>query len=117
MRNELPVIQRIYDMILWMTNHLDHFPRARRYTLGTRIEDTLYDLLERCIEARYTRDKAIKIGRLRSANTQLEKLRYFIRLCHDQQLMSTRQYGFVSEKINDIGVALGGWSKEVNRRQ
>ena len=116
MRNELPVNQKIYDLMVWLTNHLDHFPRARRHTLGKRIEETVYDLLEQCIEARFSRDKTIKIGCLRQANIKLETLRYFIRLAHQQKLMSGKQYQFVSTNINDIGVALGGWFKEVNRR-
>lgn len=116
MRKELPVNQKIYDMIVWLTNHLDHFPKSRRYTLGTRIEDNVYGLLELCIEARYTPDKVKKSSHLRNANTQLEKLRYFVRLCFQQKLISTKQYQFISEKINDIGIALGGWFREVNSR-
>ena len=116
MRNELPVNQKIYDLIVWLTNHLDNFPRSRRHTLGKRIEDVLYDLLEQCIEARFSRDKTIKVGCLRLANIKLEQLRYFICLAHQQKLMNGKQYQFVSVNINDIGIALGGWYKEVNRR-
>ena len=116
MRNELPVNQKIYDLIVWLTSHLDHFPRARRHTLGKRIEDIVYDLLEKCIEARFSSDKATKTDCLCQANIKLEQLRYFIRLSHQQKLLSGKQYHFVSANINDIGIALGGWYKEVNRR-
>jgi len=115
-RKELPINQKIYDLMVWLTNHLDHFPRARRHTLGKRIEDILYDLLEKCIEARFSSDKAIKADCLRQANIKLEQLRCFIRLAYQQKLLSGKQYQFVSVNINDIGIALGGWFKEVNRR-
>ena len=116
MRKDLPVNQKIFDMIVWLTDRLDHFPRARRYTLGKRIEDNLYDLLEHCIDARYTRDQKPKLAYLRKANTRLEKLRYFLRLCHQQKMINSRQYQFASEKIDEIGLALGGWAKEVKQR-
>ena len=29
--NALPVNQKIYGLMLWLTNHLNHFPRARRH--------------------------------------------------------------------------------------
>ena len=60
MRIELPVNQKIYDLMVWLTNHLDHFPYARRYTLRKRIEETIHDLLAQCIEARFSRDNMIK---------------------------------------------------------
>ena len=78
-RKELPVIQKLYDLILWFTNHLDNYPRARRFTLGRRIEDNLYDLLELCIEARYSGSQSEKLSYLKKANTRLEL--DFVHLC------------------------------------
>jgi hypothetical protein len=117
MLEELPVNQKTYDLIVWFTKHLDNFPKSRRSTLGKRIEDLLYDLLELLIDARYTGDKEEKIRYLKKANTKLEKLRYFIRLSHEQNLMGHGQYEFVSGKVHDIGQSLGGWLKDVTKRK
>ena len=116
MSAELPINQRLYDLIIWFINHLDNFPRSRRFTLGVRIENALYDMLERLIEARYESEKRIKLEKLRQANVILEKTRYFVRICFNQNLMSKKQYGFVSRQINDIGMPLGGWIKQIQRR-
>ena len=116
-RKELPVIQKLYDFILWFTNHIDNYPKARRFTLGRRIEDNLYDLLQLCIEARYSGSQSEKLTYLKKANTRLETLRYFIRLCHAQRLMSNSQLKFTGEQLNGIGQALGGWIKEVRERK
>ena len=54
---ELVVITRTYDLILWSCNHTSRFPRQHRFVLGERLERTLYDLLETLIRAKYIRDR------------------------------------------------------------
>jgi hypothetical protein len=44
---ELVVITKAYDLILWSCNHTGKFPRNHRFVLGERIERNLYDLLEK----------------------------------------------------------------------
>jgi len=55
---DVPVVLRLYDLVLWTMNHTARFPRHHRYSLGQRIEGTLQDLLELLIEARFAREKA-----------------------------------------------------------
>jgi len=54
---ELTVITKTYDLILWSCNHTGKFPRNHRFVLGERIERNLYDLLETLIQAKYTRNR------------------------------------------------------------
>ena len=54
MSEELPIIQKTYDLIKWMVPMLDRLPRTHRFTLGNRMIEELYDLLESLIMARYT---------------------------------------------------------------
>ena len=44
-----------HQLLLWLVPQLDKFPRARRFTLGERIESGLLEVLERLIEAAYSR--------------------------------------------------------------
>ena len=46
---ELMVITKTYDLILWSCNHTSKFPRNHRFVLGERIERNLYGLLETLI--------------------------------------------------------------------
>jgi hypothetical protein len=55
---ELIVITKTYDLILWSCNHTSRFPRNHRFVLGERIERTLYNLLEALIAAKYTRNRS-----------------------------------------------------------
>ncbi|HUY33205.1 MAG TPA: four helix bundle protein [Pirellulales bacterium] len=42
--DELIVITKTYDFILWSCNHTARFPRNHRFVLGERIERLLYEL-------------------------------------------------------------------------
>ncbi len=48
---ELVVITKTYDLILWSGQHTSRFPREHRFVLGERIERNLYGLLETLIQA------------------------------------------------------------------
>jgi hypothetical protein len=76
---ELIVITKTYDLILWSCNHTGRFPRNHRFVLGERIERNLYDLLETLNRARYTRDRR---ALLEQANLTLEILRFQMRLAN-----------------------------------
>ncbi|ETW97546.1 MAG: hypothetical protein ETSY1_22235 [Candidatus Entotheonella factor] len=75
-----PVIDKLYDLILWMLPHIAKFPRSQRFVLGDRIERSMLDVQDLLIEAAYSRRKT---ELLRQANIQLEKIRYLIRLAKD----------------------------------
>ena len=113
MANEdLPIIQRTYDLILWYVPRINKFPRDWKFTLGDRIQATLYGLLDGLIIARYRRNK---LDVLETLNAELDILRYQTRLCRDFQHLDLRRFEFVSGLINEIGQELGGWIKQQRR--
>jgi hypothetical protein len=95
---ELVVITKTYDLILWSCNHTGKFPRNHRFVLGERIERNLYDLLEILIRAKYTRPRQ---ELLEQANLALEILRFQIRLAKDLQCLRVESYGFAAKAIDD----------------
>ena len=80
---ELVVITKAYDLILWSCNHTSKFPRNHRFVLGERIERNLHDLLE--------------------------ILRLQMRLAKDLQCLKVESYGFAAKAIDEIGKLVGGW--------
>ena len=82
-KEELVVVMKTYDLILWSCNHTSRFPRQHRFVLGERLERNLYDLLETLIEAKYSKERR---PLLEAANLKLEILRFQIRLAKDLQL-------------------------------
>ena len=71
-------VQDCHDLLRWLIPHLDKFPRARRFTLGERLEAGLLGVLAELVDAAYRRDKT---PALRRANQRLQAVRHLRRLC------------------------------------
>ena len=111
---ELPIIQKTYDLIKYYVPILNRLPRDHRYTLGERIINNLYNLLEKLIRARYTKND--KLAQLQSLNTEIDILRYQTRLLYDFELISAQRYKYINQQFNDVGIELGGWIKQQQKR-
>ena len=103
---ELTIITKTYDLILWSCNHTSRFPRNHRFVLGERIDRNLYDLLEILIKAKYSRRP---LDLLQDANLKLEILRFQMRLAKDLECLRANSYGFVAKAIDEVGRLVGGW--------
>ncbi len=111
---ELVVITKAYDLILWSCRHTGKFPRNHRFVLGERIERNLYLLLETLIKAKYTRNRQ---EYLHQANLLLEILRFQMRLAKDLQCLKVESYGFAAKAIDEIGKLVGGWLKALGKNE
>ena len=49
---ELKVISDVYDLILWTDHHTQQFPKSSRFSVGTRLEQKLLDVLDCLITAK-----------------------------------------------------------------
>ena len=109
MRGEdVKVIQKLYEVILWYFERVERFPRTQRFVIGDRIEVLLLDILDTLIEAKYSRAPG---ALLQVANLRLERLRYLTRLCLDLKLISLKQHAFAAENVDEVGRQVGGWLK------
>jgi hypothetical protein len=54
---ELPIIQKTYDLIKWYIPILTRLPKIHKFTLGDRMTNQLYDLLEGLLTARDRQEK------------------------------------------------------------
>lgn len=108
MLKDLKILEKNYEMILWMYPMISKFPQKQRFVLGQQMHSSLLDILKYIIEANEERDKTATLKKL---SVELDKFRYLFRLSKDMRFISVKQYGFGAEKINEIGKMLGGWLK------
>ncbi|MEA5578657.1 diversity-generating retroelement protein Avd [Anabaena sp. UHCC 0451] len=111
---ELSVIQKTYDCIKWYVPIIERLPKIHKFTLGDRIINQLYDLLEGLIQAKYAKNK---LPQLESLNTKLDILRYQTRMMLDFNRMSVERYEYAIKLIDEIGTELGGWIKKQRNRE
>ena len=107
---ELPVIQKTYDLIKWYIPILNRLPKAHKFGLGDRMINILYDLLESLITARYSINK---LQILEPLNAKIDILRHLTRLLSDFKLIENPRYEYASQYIDQIGMEIGGWLKQV----
>ena len=105
---ELKVISDFYDLMLYLTQRTEKFPRHHRYSLGAAIESRLHGILSLLIQAKYVSEKQ---DFLRTANLELEILRFQLRLAKDVQALSIHSHGFAARQMHAIGSQIGGWLK------
>jgi len=109
MQNHTPqAVQAAHELLVWLIPQLDKLPRARRFTLGERLEAGVLAVLEGLIEAAYTRDKE---QALQQANLRLDIVRHLWRVAHELELIPTRRYEYGARLFDDLGKQIGGWLK------
>ena len=106
--DDLVVISKAFDLCREMTQRTRKLPRDLKFVLGDRMLGTTYDVFDLLIEARYSRSR---VPLLRRANVMLERLRFQVRLCMEERLISVRQYEYIAEMVNEVGRMVGGWLK------
>ena len=104
---ELVVIQKLYDYLVWVSPIINRLPRDKKFTIGDRLLNKLYDVLEDLIKAKYRSRKKLEL--LRQANVGLEIVRFYQRLILSDNLWDRKRYQFASKSVNEIGILLGKW--------
>ena len=111
---ELSIIQKTCDLIKYYVPIVERFPKVHKFTVGDRIINQLYDLLEGLIKAKYAHKK---LNHLINLNVQLDILRHQTKLLLDFQLIPLKRYKYISQQIDEIGIELGGWIKKQRQRE
>ena len=109
MRDDYPLYVHWVKTLDWLLDMSERIPKLARFTLASRISNLALDILEGVIEAIYRRDRG---STLDGINLKLEKLRALIRICHQRQYLSIRQYEYISQQIETAGSMIGGWRKQ-----
>lgn len=106
MMKESPVFTRTYDLLRWLLPETVKFPRQQRFVLAEALQRTALQFQEQLIDAAYA---AEPLPLLRQADVTLTKLRTYLRLSKDLELLKLNQYEHASRMVDEIGRLLGGW--------
>lgn len=82
------VLQQAYDLTVWYAERTAGFPKAYRFTLADRIQQSLFNLLGAIQEAVFDRKRAEHLAR---AQVEVDRLRLWNRLAKDLHCLSPRQ--------------------------
>jgi hypothetical protein len=103
-----PALEAMYRFMLWLIPAVEKFPRSHKFLLGDRIQATAMDVLERLVEATYTRERREMLAK---ANIGIEKLRFLFRLATDLRQLDLGRYEHAARALDEVGRMIGGWRK------
>lgn len=103
-----PALEAMFRFILWLVPTVEKFPRSQKFLLGDRIQATSIDVLEKLVEATYTRERA---RLLQGANLGIEKLRFLFRLATELRHLDLGRYEHAARALDEVGRMIGGWRK------
>jgi len=109
-----PALEHMQRFLLWLVPTVEKFPRSQKFTLGDRIQTTALDVLERLIEATYTKARAKSLN---AANLGIEKLRILFRLAADLRVLDLRRYEHAARSLDEVGRLVGGWIRMTRSRE
>jgi len=107
--SHLPIFQKAYDLTIVIYRYTSKFQREYKYTLGAKLKETISEFMDWIIRANSERNK---IPALKEANMYLERLRIYVRLGHDLEVIGIRKYEILCRDMNELGKMLGGWLKK-----
>ena len=108
-----PIFTRTYDLLRWLIPQTVKFPRQQRFVLAEAVQRTVMQFQEDLIEAAYA-DQPLPA--LQRADVTLAKLRTYLQLCRDLELLAFNQYEHVARMVDEVGRLLGGWMRSVADR-
>ncbi|MDP2904739.1 MAG: diversity-generating retroelement protein Avd [Candidatus Omnitrophota bacterium] len=108
MKKLTPVVEKHYQLILWLLPKIGNFPKDQRFLLADRIECILLDILEMLIEAVYSKNKREILIKV---NLKLDCLRFMMRIAKDMKYVNLSAYDFFCRSSIEVGRMVGGWMK------
>ena len=110
MPEDMVIFTRTYYFISWLLPLAENFPRSQRLVVTRRLQDAALNFQELLIEANSQRG-AKRSEKLEEADTELRKVRLYLRLSQTWDWIKEGQYRHASIMVTEIGKMLGGWKK------
>lgn len=88
------------------------FPKAEKYTLGQKIENSLLETLELSLKAAFS-GKQGKLLFLNEIDSKVKLLKTLVRLAGEIKAIDDKKYLLLQEHLQEIGKMIGGWIKYI----
>jgi len=108
--NEIPLIQKTYEIYKDLHQHIKTFPKSDKYSLGEKLKNINLEILELLIDAEIAK-RDWKPPLLQKAGRKTDLLKLLLRLANELKILDDKKYLSLIEKFQEIGRMLGGWLK------
>lgn len=108
----LPVLQKIKSAYLLWYGYYKTLPKTHRYSLGKRVDNLFAEIIEAVATASFLA-KGEKLPYVRLAIRKTDALKIFLMILWETKSLDNKKYICLSQKIDEIGRMLGGWSGQL----
>jgi hypothetical protein len=108
----IPLLHKTKDLYLLWYGYYKSLPKEHRYTLGAKIDNLLSEIIEAVSGASFLTSSE-KLPYIKLAIRKTDAIKIFVLLLWETKSLDNNKYVALSEKINEIGRMLGGWSGQL----
>lgn len=108
----LPVILKLKDSYGFWQKYLSNFPKAHRFTLGSKIDLIFLDSIESSFFASYSVGTA-KLSHIENTISKIDLLKLLLLLAWEIKALDINKYIHISELLSETGKMLGGWKRQI----
>lgn len=111
----MPVVLKLKDAYLAWQQALPHVAKARRQTIGTRVDGALLDALEYAFRAGYASGPR-KLEALEHSVEKLDAAKFFLLVGWESNAITNAQYLRISGLLADASKMLVGWKAYAEKK-
>jgi hypothetical protein len=108
----IPVVLKLKETYNTWQNHLTHFPKANRFTIGSKIDILFLEAIEYSFQASYTHTDE-KRTLLNKSISKIDLIKLLLQLAWEIKDLDNKKYAHLAEKFAEIGKMLGGWKRQL----
>ncbi|OGZ19465.1 MAG: hypothetical protein A2626_02160 [Candidatus Nealsonbacteria bacterium RIFCSPHIGHO2_01_FULL_38_55] len=111
----LPLLQKTKIAYLLWYDYYQIMPKNHRHSLGKRIDTFFVEIIEALATASFlSREK--KLPYVCLSIRKVDTLKIFLMILWETKSIDNKKYIVLSEKIDEIGKMLGGWSGQLQKQ-
>lgn len=111
----IPVVLKLKDTYAIWQNYLTHFPKANRYTIGSKIDILFLEAIEYAFLASYTHTEEKRLL-LNKSISKVDLVKLLLQLSWEIRALDNKKYAHLAEKFAEIGRMLGGWRRQLQNK-
>jgi len=111
----IPVVLKLKDAYGIWQQYLGDFPKASRFTLGSKIDEVFLSAIEYGFLASYSAG-AEKLAWVDRGIARVDLIKLLMQLAWEIKALDDRKYVHLSEYLTEVGRMLGGWRRQVTSK-
>lgn len=99
---------------IWQ-KYLTQFPKANRFTIGSKIDVLFLEAVEYTFLASYTHTLEKQIL-LNKSISKIDLIKLLLQLSWEIKALDNKKYTHLAEQFSEIGKMLGGWKRQLQNK-